>query len=469
MRFIRYVGAKQCVAKEYQDALSDNRDVLIDRVSPSANSTVDFRLDGKHVDPAITDVMLDIFDLGILVFLVDEMVKRSHATDYWSRTIRCLVPVIDPGKWRGSEQRLTDSLKMLSGDLWQFEWVRLKDSPIMRSRRLVLPNDCDVLCLFSGGIDSLLGAVQLLEAGRKVLLVGHQADGQTASAQTALVEMLGKLYPGKLHQVQCRVSRSPRRYPQFPLPLKLEISHRTRSFLFLTLGVAIAAKCGIEEIFMPENGLMALNIPLQKSRIGALSTRTAHPAFMLKFIEVSQKITGFLGTIRNPFLIMSKTDMLRNLSTPLYPLIKRSISCARPARFNNLKVRHCGYCVPCIHRRIALMEANLDYARDYAFDVFRNFSSLDRDKRQDFRALVQFAVRVSEATATQLQTLIFAHGYFPSGIGKTIGMSETTNHTPWTDMMKRWADDFLNKVCLNTSVSVQKSLGLTNHSRKADQ
>ncbi len=460
MKFIRYVGHEQCSVPEYQESIQGGQDVFIDRISPTANSTVDFRLDGKRMAPDIEGALMDFLDLGILIYLSDEMVDRSKTTDYWSRRIHCLLPVNDPDRWSRSEQNIKDALGILSGDVWNFGWLPLNDPPVMKSHRLGLPEDCDTVCLFSGGTDSLLGAVTLLNEGRRVLLVGHQAEGQTASAQTELASILRDRYPDQLHLLQCRVSRSTRLNPQFLLADKKEITHRPRSFLFLALGVAIAARCGIEEVFMPENGLMALNIPLQKSRSGALSTRTAYPSYILKFAQIAQEAASFNGRIKNPFLTQSKTDMLRNLPGSLNPLVLRSVSCSRPARYNDRSVRHCGYCVPCIHRRIALMEANLDSADDYAFDVLTGFTSLDRSKQQDFRALARFAIQLNGASITKLQTLILSHGYFPSNVGSLIGTTATTSYDPWIEMLRRWADDFLLKVRNNASAQTRQALGL---------
>jgi len=214
---------------------------------------------------------------------------------------------------------------------------------------------------------------------------------------------------------------------------------------------------------------MALNIPLQKSRTGALSTRTAHPTYMLQFADLARRITGFDGQIQNPFLTQSKTDMLRGLDPALHQIVLRSISCARPSRFNDRGVRHCGYCVPCIHRRIALFEAGIDSARHYAFDVFRNFASLDVSKQQDLRAVVRFASRVVNASATQLQTLVLSHGHFPSNVGSFIGTSATSGYTPWTDMIQTWACDLLDKLETAASASTLRSLGLFGRRRKVTQ
>jgi len=460
MKFIRYVGSEQCISPEYQEAIHGEQDVIVDHISATANATVDFWLDGKHMAPDIQGTMLDFLDLSILVYLADEMVGRSRTTDYWTRDFRCLLPVNTPDIWRTSESNIKDALGLLSGDSWNFEWLPLNGPPKARSHRLGLPEDYDVVCLFSGGVDSLLGAVQLLRQGRKVILVGHYAEGQTSSAQTALANILRARYPGHTKLVQCSVSRSRRTNPQYRLAAKKENTHRPRSFLFLALGVAIAARCGIHEVFMPENGLMALNIPLQKSRSGALSTRTAYPSYVLKVLQIAQRVAGYDVQIKNPFLTQSKTDMLHNLSASMNPLVLRSISCSRPGRYNDRHVIHCGYCVPCIHRRMALLEASLDSGGHYAFDVFNGFSSLDRSKQQDFRALFRFATQISQASTTKLLTLVLSHGYFPSDAGCTIGTTDTSSYDPWIEMLRRWASDFLLKVRNNASIQTRQQLGV---------
>lgn len=460
MKMVRYVGRTQCIDPAYERALDSGRATLIDWVSTKPNSTVSFDLDGKPLAPRLRGTTLDFLDLGALVYLADEMVKRGEAQDYWTRTIRCLVPVTDVATWQDNTGLLAKTLEVLSGDLWQFEWVPLSaPRPVSRHRRR-FPLGFDVVCLFSGGTDSLLGAVQLLREGKKVVLVGHQSEGQTAAAQKEMAAKLGCMFPGKTCLVQCRVSRSTRKSPEFQLAPKVEISHRPRSFLFLALGVAVAVQCRARELFMPENGFMALNIPLQKSRTGALSTRTAHPSYMLKFADLAHRITGFDGHIRNPFLTQSKTDMLRGLDPGLRDLVLRSVSCARPSRFNDRGVRHCGYCVPCIHRRAALLEAGIDSPSEYAFDAFGKFSSLDADKQQDLRAVVQFAARVAEASPTELQTLVLSHGHFPATVGSQIGISETTDYSPWTDMVRSWSRDLLAKLETVASVSTRRALGM---------
>jgi hypothetical protein len=211
----------------------------------------------------------------------------------------------------------------------------------------------------------------------------------------------------------------------------------------LALAIAVARATGIDEVFLPENGLIALNPPLQKNRVGTLSTRTAHPIYVSRLLEFLHTTGLFTGTIRNPFLYQSKTDMLQSSPTALREIMVRSVSCSRPSRYQDRGVRHCGYCVPCIYRRAAMMAAGLDEASEYAFDFLTELPGMTRHTQADVRAVAAFAQRVIQASDMELQLLVLAHGYFPADLGGRIGPSPTTDYTPWAQMLRRWAQSFV--------------------------
>jgi len=260
--------------------------------------------------------------------------------------------------------------------------------------------------------------------------------------------------------IQCRVSRSAIENPRFLLPAKVEETHRPRSFLFLAIAVAIARSANIKEVYMPENGLIALNSCLQISRLGSLSTKTAHPIFIKSFQDLLSGLGIYEGAIKNPFLYESKTDMLRQLETPLRAVVMKSVSCARPSRYKQKKVNHCGYCVPCIYRRIAMMEAEVDQPEHYAHDVFLRIGELSKHQQADFRALAQFAKRVVASTPLERQMMVLSHGPFAPEIGGTIGPGPASDYSPWTTMMQRWAEDFLGKVDSVASAEAKVVVGI---------
>ena len=87
--------------------------------------------------------------------------------------------------------------------------------------------------LFSGGLDSLVGAIDMLEAGSRLLLVSHYDFGQLASLQQGLAAALTAHYgPERVQHLAIRVQ-----FPEAP-----ELSLRSRSLLFLALGLSSVLK-----------------------------------------------------------------------------------------------------------------------------------------------------------------------------------------------------------------------------------
>lgn len=443
MKLVRYVGEKSCNDAAYHAALGDGS-VVVDTCPRKPNVVIRFTSNDKPILVPLPALYRDLLDLAASVYIADELVNRKSAEDGWSRSFDFLFPVRAPAVWEPTTDLLEQCLGGLSGDQFTFEWVERAGIPqFPKSRQKLRRNDYEVACLFSGGIDSLLGAWQLLSAGRRVVLIGHQADGLTARAQTDLVAALSKLFPGMLTLVQTRVSRAGTDRVRYRLPIKVEETHRPRSFLFLSLATCIAAATGAKELHIPENGLIALNPPLQVCRRGTLSTRTAHPVYLTRFRNLLHTLGAFRGPLRNPFIYLSKTDMLRDVDPRLHPLLMRSVSCARPSRYQDRGVRHCGYCVPCLFRRVAMAGPGLDQSADYAFDVFRDLSSMTATTSADFRALVPFAARVAQSKNSTLESLVLSHGAFSPSVGGELGPTPATDYSPWTGMLKRWSEDFL--------------------------
>lgn len=468
---LRYVGAPRPADNEYREVLEGNDVAIIDTLPGAYNVTLTFKRDAALVRVALREEVRDALDIAVLVYIADELVRREESEDGWSRLFECIVPVQDPLRWQASEAALRDTLSTLSGDVYRFTWLRRGPLPAMPRRRRFLPSGYDVACLFSGGLDSFLGAYRLLSEGRKVLLVGHQAEGITASAQTDLARFLRQRFPNACSLIQCRVARAPIAEPRFVLPEKVEDSHRPRSLLFLVLALAVARAAGINELVIPENGLIALNVPLQRSRIGTLSTRTAHPRYLAALLDFFAAAGLFTGRLWNPFLFQSKTDMLRDLPGELHAAAQRSVSCSHagrvPRRLSGRPgVNHCGYCVPCVYRRVALMAAGIDSPRQYAVNVFRNLSVLTAKQQVDVRALASFARRVCDSSPVEREAMVLAHGFFPSSVGGRLGPAPASDYSPWTNMLERWAGDFLELLERVSTMATLRVLGIRGAPRR---
>jgi len=460
MNALRYVGGRGCRDQRYRQVLAqkENTTAVIDFVSGRPNVTLRAEVDGKPLALQTSPDVRDFRDVAVLTYIFDTLYSRRAAPDYWSRELHCIVPVRGQQLWKSVESLLCQLLRTLAGDQYSFEWLPIAALPAEPRHKAAIPGGFDAVCLFSGGIDSLLGAYKLMSEGKRLLLVGHQSEPATASAEKELFRQLKGIFPGQASLIQFRVSISMASKPRFRIAEHREDTHRVRSFLFLALAAAVADSAGVREIYMPENGLMALNPRLDFSRLGTSSTRTAHPKFLSEWRDLAARLGVFHGVLKNPFLYESKTDMLQSLDSRLVPLIRRAISCARPSRYQDKHVKHCGYCVPCIYRRVAMSGIQLDGASDYAFDVFTQLDTLTTTKRLDFIALASFARRFRLLTPLQKQSVVLSQGYFSPTVGDQLGPYAVDDYSPWVAMLDRWTEHFLKVVDQHASASTKQAI-----------
>ena len=228
-----------------------------------------------------SEVGVDLLILAAHVHAADTRISRlEQSQDSWTREIRLVVPVSDPDLWNSAESILKSLLNFLTGDRWELNFrARPKEFQVLvESTPSLIPHAFDSLSLFSGGLDSLIGTIDLLESGKSPLLVSHAGDGSTSSAQNKLMAGLKDAYK----QSGCERLRVWMTFQDGLINgVASEDTTRGRSFLFFALGVL--AGTGYEKHFtllVPENGLIALNVPLDPLRLGANSTRTTHPYYM---------------------------------------------------------------------------------------------------------------------------------------------------------------------------------------------
>ncbi|MEX0975387.1 MAG: Qat anti-phage system QueC-like protein QatC [Bacillota bacterium] len=315
--------------------------------------------DLTHLGVYPTEIGVDLLVLAAHVFAADTRISRvTESQDSWTREIRLVVPVSDPDRWATGSDTLVRMLNFLTGDRWE---IGFRSRPqgfatLTRHRSVGLRRPrFNKLALFSGGLDSLIGAVDLLEAGNTPLFVSHAGEGAISDAQQTLFRTLRAEYSGRPFD-RLRI------WMTFPKDLVAgsegEPTTRGRSFLFFSLG--IFAGTGLEGDFTllaPENGLIALNVPLDPLRLGALSTRTTHPFYIARWNELLAQL-DLPGKIENPYWNCTKGEMVASCanSTLLRRLIPLSLSCSSPSkgRWLGFGPQHCGYCVPCLIRRAAI-------------------------------------------------------------------------------------------------------------------
>ena len=306
---------------------------------------------------------IDLVVLAALVNAGDTRVSRKlNAQDGWTREIDLYVPVSAAAAWSANSGSIESMLRFLSGDRWR---VFFRDRTKRTKTLAVAPKRLAIdgltkVSLLSGGLDSLIGAVDLLSGGVRPLFVSHYWDSETAKAQAYILERLETQF-GKEAFKSLRVRLG---FDKHHLTTgETENTQRGRSFLFYSLAtLAASAINGRTAVDIPENGLIALNVPLDPLRFGALSTRTAHP----HFIASMQRLINALALdveLNNPYRHMTKGEMVANCADKIFlqKIVANSMSCSSPAkaRYKKLSPRHCGYCVPCLIRRASL-EVGLD-------------------------------------------------------------------------------------------------------------
>jgi hypothetical protein len=310
---------------------------------------------------APSEVGVDLLVLAALVYTADTRVSRSDAAqDQWTRELRIVVPVSDPKLWSSSVALLQRTLGFLTGDIWTIEFRPLPSPhriPIAGALAGPAPFDC--ISLFSGGLDSLIGAIDMLEKGeQRPLFASHGGAGAVSGPQGDLFDALREHYPkekGQLERIRLGLTPPGNLFAD----VGSEPSTRGRSFLFFALGTMLGS--GLRRPFdlgVPENGLISLNVPLDITRIGSNSTRTTHPFYMHRWNELLSAL-GIPGKLTNPYWNKTKGQMVgecRNAAV-LEALYADSISCAHPdtGRWARSPDKHCGVCLPCLIRRASLL------------------------------------------------------------------------------------------------------------------
>lgn len=302
----------------------------------------------------------DLLTIAMAVTAADTFVNRAESADGWARELHLTVPISDPAAWDTATPLLEDALNFLSGDVWT---ISLQDGglvpPVPQVRgNLTDISKSDCASLFSGGLDSAIGALDLVAQGRTPVLISHAYRGD-ADRQRVIRSAL----PKQLAQFSAIAN------PRSNTSGANDVQMRTRSFNFLAYGALVAAtmadktKKHTVPLFVPENGLIALNPPLTFRRIGSLSTRTTHPFFLNLMQRVFEEV-AIPVQILNPYALATKGEMIRNCQNQatLRQIAHQTVSCGKWKRTN----KQCGKCVPCLIRRASFYAAQLPDRTSYA-------------------------------------------------------------------------------------------------------
>jgi hypothetical protein len=330
----------------------------------------------------VPPVLADLLELAVYVYCADQFTSRGGDTipelgRKWRRAFRFQVPVRCPEIWSRSDVQdlLIGTLGFLSDDDYAFEFVRHPEPgpPGLQHHldfagsadRGFVPDD---VILFSGGLDSLVGAVEsLIGRGRRAALVSHQAASMLISKQSRLVAALReRTEPFQLFHVPIGVNKGHEEAAEF--------TQRSRSFLFATLGLVVAQLFGRNIVRFCENGVVSVNLPIASHVLGTRATRTTHPRVLTELGRLFSVVLAKPITVENPYFWKTKSELVRSLADHgCADLIVETLSCTRVREATRRK-RHCRVCSQCLDRRFGILGAGLgehEPANAYVVDLFR--------------------------------------------------------------------------------------------------
>jgi hypothetical protein len=308
-------------------------------------------------------------------------------------------------------------LNFLTGDRWSIEFTK-------RDILLAEDKECkikyDAVSLFSGGMDSLIGTINHLEQNHSIALISHAGDGYTKDAQKSLFSEFKEKY-SNITLSYFNLWMSFRK--DILIDGGTENSTRSRSFLFIALG--IFALSGMNEsrvLQVPENGFIALNVPLDTLRIGSHSTRTTHPFYMNLWNKILYDL-NLPHSVNNYYWNKTKGEMAGECSNIpfLLQVITKSISCSSPQKTRSvgLPSQHCGYCVPCLIRRAAIHKAN-GFENDKTAYLINSVSELieahAKSKGEQLRSF-QVAIKRIKDNPRLKNLLIYKSGKLKGDVG----------------------------------------------------
>jgi len=350
----------------------------------------------------LDDVARDLLDIAAYVYYADTSITRGTTKDVfdkqWVRHFIFIIPVRKLEVWRNDfvTETLVEILNYLTQDKFDFTFVQRKprhEQLAFRTIAEALPYhaDADCVMLFSGGMDSLAGAVHLCANGRKPILASHRPRPVLTRLQRSLADSIRqRLLSWSFPHLDIRINRigSEAR----------DNSQRSRSFLFLALGSLVAVELGLDEVMVCENGITTFNLPRLGQTVGTQASRSTHPKFIRLFEELALQVFKTNLRISNPFLWMTRAEVIdvlqRNGVAELLPLSASCNQSRRPKIYP-----HCGTCSQCVDRRFAVAYAGSNLLESeingYEKDIFTQ--SLEQgEEMMQAMSPVQFSLDIRQ-------------------------------------------------------------------------
>lgn len=371
--------------------------------------------------PSLPAIVGDILDIAQAVYIADRLSPRKDQKVH----IHVEVPVREAALWETNRELIQEILYWQTRDDWTLAFTDRTQDLRLAEQQLCLPLSSDhavEVALWSGGLDSLAGAVKrLLEEGDKQLtLVSSGSNNKREHLQKMLAENLNQAFPNRAKLIQIPV-----RYKGTKDIRKNRVC-RTRGFLFMMMGAAVALSEGQTELHIYENGIGAINLPFRSSQIGVAHSRAVHPYSMSKQSELITNLIGSPFKIRNPFLFHTKAQMCEVFQSMNQVVYGQSLSCDRPLRDT---YEQCGWCSSCLLRRQALSLAQVSDPTRYhllAHHTLDDPGLIPKSEhlRLMLRQVNDLRIQLTSSDPWLLLTQTYSNGYLPHAVDALVDQDE---------------------------------------------
>ena len=321
----------------------------------------------------------DLLDVLMTIYTADRLSRRDfRGANTGQRHIHVKLGVRDPELWNESKMvaKCQEFLYWLSEDVWSFHFIRRQAAPYSAELdrflfRLPLEHPVTV-SLFSGGLDSLAGLATHMQdnnSGSHILVSGYTHNRLAERQRLQIKHIRQSMFGRDLSSAKPTVCHIGVPFGLHkPIGQQEEKGQRTRGLVFLGFGAVAALQAGTDTLWVYENGIGALNLPLNETQLGVDNYRGVHPRSLMMAEDFIGLALDQPLHIRNPYLFLTKAELCKALRpTGLAGAVPYTVSCdSFPLRVPNKP--QCGFCTSCILRRQSLFSAGeKDFDTDFSY------------------------------------------------------------------------------------------------------
>lgn len=327
----------------------------------------------------------DLLDVISAIYTSDRLSRRVYkGVDTGHRQIHVRVGLRNPELWSKTKlaQKLREFLQWLGEDDWIIHFAEKQTAPYsaeLDQFLYPLPFEPPItVSLFSGGLDSLAGLAthMLNNQSSSYILVSGYTNSRLAARQRLQLRHIRQSTRGRnLKDTMPTICHVAVPFGLHKLQGQQEDKwQRCRGLVFLAIGAVSALQAGTDTLWVFENGIGALNLPLNKTQLGVDNYRGVHPRSLMMAEDLFELALDKPLRIRNPFLFRTKAEMCRALGpVGVASAVQFTVSCdSFPLRVSGRP--QCGVCTSCILRRQSLLAAGYDDYDPHSGYLYNAFS-----------------------------------------------------------------------------------------------